>query len=72
MSYKTLDETTVGQVINLISNDVNRFDLTLPNLHYLWIGPLQTIVATYFLWHKIGVASFIGIATFLFFIPLQG
>ncbi|XP_060872043.1 LOW QUALITY PROTEIN: ATP-binding cassette sub-family C member 4-like [Metopolophium dirhodum] len=72
LSTKALDETTVGQMINLISNDVNQFDLALPKLHYLWIGPLQTIVVTYLLWQEIGVSSLIGIATFFFFIPLQG
>ncbi|CAI6363623.1 unnamed protein product [Macrosiphum euphorbiae] len=72
LSTKALDETTVGQMINLISNDVNQFDLALPKLHYLWIGPLQTIVLTYLMWQEIGVSSLIGIATFFFFIPLQG
>eukprot|EP00102_Acyrthosiphon_pisum_P020913 XP_016658123.1 PREDICTED: multidrug resistance-associated protein 4 isoform X2 [Acyrthosiphon pisum] len=72
LSTKALDETTIGQMINLISNDVNQFDRALPKLHYLWIGPLQTIVVTYLLWQEIGVSSLIGIATFFFFIPLQG
>ncbi|XP_060872041.1 ATP-binding cassette subfamily C member 4-like isoform X2 [Metopolophium dirhodum] len=72
LSNKALDETTVGQMINLVSNDVNHFDITLNKLHYLWIGPLQTIVVTYLLWQEIGMSSLVGIATFLFFIPLQG
>jgi len=59
-------------MINLISNDVNQFDMVLPKVHYLWIGPLQTIVVTYLLWQEIGVSSLIGIATLFFFIPLQG
>jgi len=59
-------------VINLITNDINRFDTALHMIHFLWIGPLQTIVATYFLWREIGMSSLIGIATFFFFIPLQG
>jgi len=59
-------------MINLISNDVNNIDNALQKLHYLWIGPLQTIVVTYLLWQEIGVSSLVGIATFIFFIPLQG
>ncbi|XP_060872047.1 probable multidrug resistance-associated protein lethal(2)03659 isoform X2 [Metopolophium dirhodum] len=72
LTTNTLNETNVGQILNLISNDVNQFDMVLPKLHYLWIGPLQTIVVTYLLWQEIGVSSLIGIATLFFFIPLQG
>lgn len=57
---------------NLLSNDVNRFDLALSTFHYLWIGPLQMIIVTYFLWNQIGYSSIFGVATYLFFIPLQG
>lgn len=67
-----LRDTTTGQMINLLSNDVNRFDVALTYLNYLWIGPLQTLVVTFFLWHEIGVSSLLGIATLLIFIPLQG
>jgi len=59
-------------MITLISNDVNQFDVIYHKLHFLWIGPLQTIVATYLLWQEIGVSSLIGIAFFFVFIPLQG
>ncbi|XP_050060622.1 probable multidrug resistance-associated protein lethal(2)03659 isoform X2 [Aphis gossypii] len=72
LSNKALGKTTVGQMITLISNDVNQFDVLYHKLHFLWIGPLQTIVATYLLWQEIGVSSLIGIAFFFVFIPLQG
>ncbi|CAH1736107.1 unnamed protein product [Aphis gossypii] len=71
LSHKTFGETAVGQVINLISNDVNRLDCAI-NLHYLWIGPLQIIIGIYFLWQDTGVSLLVGVATFIFFIPLQG
>lgn len=58
--------------MNLLSNDVNRFDIAVIFLHYLWIGPLETIVVTYFLWQEVGVSSIFGVAALLMFIPLQG
>jgi len=71
LSQKSLEETTAGKVINLISNDVSRFDIAMNQMHYTWIGPLTTIVVTYFLWQEIGASSLIGVSPFLFFIPLQ-
>ncbi|XP_050058893.1 ATP-binding cassette sub-family C member 4-like isoform X5 [Aphis gossypii] len=71
LSQKSLEEITTGKVINLISNDVSRFDQGMTILHYIWIGPLTTVVVTYFLWQEIGVSSIIGVSAFLFFIPLQ-
>ncbi|XP_025200376.1 probable multidrug resistance-associated protein lethal(2)03659, partial [Melanaphis sacchari] len=72
LSKTSLGETTIGQVVNLLSNDVNRFDIAFLFIHFLWIGPLQTILVTYFLWQELGVSSLIGVAIFLVFTPLQG
>ncbi|XP_050059327.1 ATP-binding cassette sub-family C member 4-like isoform X1 [Aphis gossypii] len=66
-----IGKTTVGQVINLLSNDVSRFDKSATFLHYSWITPLQIIVVTYFLWQEIGVSSLLIIAILCFNIPMQ-
>lgn len=67
-----LGETAAGQVVNLMSNDVNRFDAAVVFIHYLWIGPLETCVMTYFMWNEVGLSAVIGVASLLLFIPLQG
>lgn len=72
LSNISIGKTTVGQVINLLSNDVNRFDRAATFLHYLWIGPLQSIVVTYFLWQEIGVSSLLSIIIMILIIPFQG
>lgn len=72
LSKTSLGETTVGQIMNLLSNDVNRFDVALRFIQFIWIGPLATIVVTYFLWQEIGVSSLVGIFVILAVIPLQG
>lgn len=73
MTRTALGETTIGQAVNLLSNDVNRFDVSIIFLHYLWLGPLETIIITYVMYHliEVGVSSIIGVASLLMFIPLQ-
>jgi len=72
LSHKAIGNTTVGQVINLLSNDVSRFDTSATFLHYIWIGPLQMIVVTYFLWLELGISSLLAIVLLCFVILFQG
>ncbi|KAH8278915.1 hypothetical protein KR018_011001 [Drosophila ironensis] len=71
LSRTALGDTTVGQVVNLLSNDVGRFDTVLINVHYLWIAPLELILVTYLMYLEIGVSSVIGVAVMLLFLPFQ-
>ncbi|XP_046668372.1 probable multidrug resistance-associated protein lethal(2)03659 isoform X3 [Homalodisca vitripennis] len=71
LSKTALGDATIGQVVNLISNDVARFDSSVLFFPYLVIGPLQTMAVTYFLWSQIGIASVFGVAALLAFIPIQ-
>ncbi|XP_076757725.1 putative multidrug resistance-associated protein lethal(2)03659 isoform X1 [Xylocopa sonorina] len=72
LSRTALGETTIGQAVNLLSNDVNRFDVAIIHLHYLWIGPLETFIITYFMYQEVEVSALFGVAILLLFIPLQG
>jgi ATP-binding cassette, subfamily C (CFTR/MRP), member 4 len=67
-----MSQTTAGQVVNLISNDVNRFDNAPIFFHYLWIGPLQTLLCAALMYQTMGWSVFVGIAILLLTIPLQG
>lgn len=71
LSQNALGDTTAGQVVNLISNDVGRLDLATIFIHYLWLGPLQTVVITYLMYMQIGVSAIFGVAFMLLFLPLQ-
>ncbi|KAF7992271.1 hypothetical protein HCN44_001596 [Aphidius gifuensis] len=72
LSRTALGEQSIGQAVNLLSNDVSRFDNGVIFLHYLWIGPLQTMIVTYFMFREVGWSAIIGIGALLMFIPLQG
>lgn len=71
LSNTALGQTTIGQVVNLLSNDVNRFDVSLIFGHQLWVAPLETIVVSYLLYLEIGESAFLGIVLLLVFIPMQ-
>ncbi|XP_033637557.1 multidrug resistance-associated protein 4-like [Asterias rubens] len=71
LSHLALGETTIGQLVNILSNDVNRFDLAFNFLHYLWIGPIQLAVVTVLMWWQIGPSCLAGLSILLLLSPLQ-
>ncbi|CAG5933712.1 unnamed protein product [Menidia menidia] len=71
LSTESMGRTTTGQIVNLLSNDVNRFDEITLNLHYLWVGPLQAAVIIVFLWQEIGSTCLAGVAAIALMMPLQ-
>jgi hypothetical protein len=72
LSQSSLGQTTIGQMVNLLSNDVNRFDQSTIFLHYLWVGPIQTAIVTVILWTYYGPACLAGLAVLVLFVPFQG
>ncbi|KAH8281374.1 hypothetical protein KR054_000151, partial [Drosophila jambulina] len=71
LSRTALGAATSGHVVNLISNDVSRMDNNVHLAHFLWIGPLQTVLVTYLMYLQIGISAIFGVAFVLLFIPLQ-
>uniref|UniRef100_A0A182NN20 Uncharacterized protein n=1 Tax=Anopheles dirus TaxID=7168 RepID=A0A182NN20_9DIPT len=60
-----------GKIINLLSNDVGKFDIALCFVHDLWKGPMEAILLGYFIYCQIGLSGLLGMAFLLSFIPLQ-
>uniref|UniRef100_A0A4W2HQ67 Multidrug resistance-associated protein 4 n=1 Tax=Bos indicus x Bos taurus TaxID=30522 RepID=A0A4W2HQ67_BOBOX len=71
LSSSAMGKTTTGQIVNLLSNDVNRFDQVTMFLHYLWVGPLQAIAVTALLWMEIGMSCLAGMAVLIILLLLQ-
>ncbi|XP_043656318.1 probable multidrug resistance-associated protein lethal(2)03659 isoform X2 [Drosophila teissieri] len=71
LSRTALGDTTIGQVVNLISNDVGRLDVSVIHMNYLWLGPVEIGIITYLMYREIGISAFFGVAVMLLFIPLQ-
>lgn len=73
LSRSALNQTQIGQVVNLLSNDVSRFDLTPVYLHYIWIMPIQAFVSAFFMYESVGYSVLAGLFVItLQAVPLQG
>lgn len=71
LSQTALGETAPGKVVNLVANDVNRFDIVSIFIHYMWSAPLTTLIIAYFLYNEAGYAGLIGIAAVFVVVPIQ-
>uniref|UniRef100_A0A3Q4AMX3 Cystic fibrosis transmembrane conductance regulator n=1 Tax=Mola mola TaxID=94237 RepID=A0A3Q4AMX3_MOLML len=71
LSSSAMGKTTTGQIVNLLSNDVNKFDEVTIFLHYLWVGPLQAAAVVGLLWVEIGPSCLAGMGVLMFLMPTQ-
>ncbi|KAJ3652232.1 hypothetical protein Zmor_018213 [Zophobas morio] len=71
MKKSAMEKITLGQLINILSNDVNRFDQAAPNLHFIWIAVVELIVGIYYLDATLGHAALGGIAIICLCLALQ-
>ncbi|KAJ8684192.1 hypothetical protein QAD02_019984, partial [Eretmocerus hayati] len=72
LSTSSLRHASGGLIMNLLSNDVVRFESVFLFLHYIWILPLQATLVVCLNWKSLGIASLAGvIAIALQTIPVQ-
>ncbi|CAG2102867.1 unnamed protein product [Medioppia subpectinata] len=71
LNQLSLGKTTVGQMINLMSNDVNRFDQFAKFCNYLIIAPIQSGIIIYIMYNYMGWASFVPVALLVLLIVFQ-
>ncbi|XP_014467770.1 PREDICTED: multidrug resistance-associated protein 4-like [Dinoponera quadriceps] len=71
LSKTALGETAPGKIVNLVANDVNRFDLVSIFIHHMWSAPLSALVVAYILYTEVGYAGLIGIAAIFVVVPIQ-
>ncbi|XP_054155290.1 ATP-binding cassette subfamily C member 4-like [Oppia nitens] len=72
LSQASLGKTTIGQIVNMMSNDVNRFDEFSTFICYIILAPIQTIIIVYIAWTHLGWSTLVGVAILILFIPFQG
>ena len=61
MSSKALSQATTGKLVNLVSNDTERFDQTVSFFPFLIIGPIKTAVISYLIYEQMGWSGLVGV-----------
>ena len=71
LSHKSRRTYTVGDIVNLMSVDVQRLMDVTYYLHMLWSSPLQILLALGFLYQTMGPSIFAGFGLMVLLIPLN-
>ncbi|XP_014221942.1 multidrug resistance-associated protein 4-like [Trichogramma pretiosum] len=72
LSSESASQAGGGTVINLLTNDVVRFEQMFVFLHYFWLMPLQGLTVCYYLWTEIGTPALPGVLFMVFqTVPFQ-
>ncbi|XP_046325609.2 multidrug resistance-associated protein 1-like [Haliotis rufescens] len=71
MNSQAKKDSTVGEIVNLMSVDANNINILITYLFSLWSSPLQIILALYFLYQTVGNAMFAGLAILLIMMPFN-
>ncbi|KAJ8954548.1 hypothetical protein NQ318_000782 [Aromia moschata] len=71
LSNSALAETTIGQMVNLLSNDVARFENVIIYFNYLWFAPIEALIFMSVLHNYVGYTGLIGICFLILFSPIQ-
>lgn len=70
LNREALTKSTIGQMINLMSNDVSRFSYLCLHLHQAFIAPIQTVVVLYLLFATVNPSAMVGVALIIAFVPV--
>nr|KAF6337903.1 CF transmembrane conductance regulator [Pipistrellus kuhlii] len=65
LSSRVLDKISIGQLVSLLSNNLNKFDEGLALAHFVWIAPLQVALLMGLLWDLLQASAFCGLAVLI-------
>ncbi|KAK5854000.1 hypothetical protein PBY51_015104 [Eleginops maclovinus] len=72
VSNDTRKESTVGETVNLMSADAQRFNDVTNFIHLLWSCPIQILLSIFFLWIELGPSVLAGLAVMVLMGPING
>lgn len=72
LSNETKQASTTGDIVNLMSVDVQRLQDLTQNLQIIWSGPFQIILCLVSLYNLLGNSMWAGVCIMIIMIPLNG
>ncbi|NXU19535.1 MRP6 protein, partial [Pardalotus punctatus] len=71
MSNASRKAATIGEIVNLVSVDVQKLMDLIIYFNGTWLAPIRIIICFVFLWQLLGPSALTAIAVFLFLLPLN-
>eukprot|EP00456_Euglypha_rotunda_P057239 TRINITY_DN47262_c0_g1_i1.p1 TRINITY_DN47262_c0_g1~~TRINITY_DN47262_c0_g1_i1.p1 ORF type:complete len:171 (+),score=16.00 TRINITY_DN47262_c0_g1_i1:255-767(+) len=71
LSNSAFATTTVGQIINLVTSDCERFLKFGYYFFYIFAAPIELAITLYILWGKLGFSCLLGLALVCVMVPFQ-
>ncbi|XP_008835436.1 cystic fibrosis transmembrane conductance regulator, partial [Nannospalax galili] len=71
LSSRVLDKISIGQLVSLLSNNLNKFDEGLALAHFVWIAPLQVALLMGLLWDLLQFSAFCGLGLLIILVFFQ-
>ncbi|XP_059143447.1 multidrug resistance-associated protein 1-like isoform X2 [Physella acuta] len=71
ISNEAKKESTVGEIVNLMSVDCQRIQDATGYIYMLWSMPLMIVLALYMLWGTLGPSSMAGLGVLLLLMPIN-
>lgn len=72
LSNETRTESNTGDIVNLMSVDVQRLQDLVQNLQIIWLGPFQIVLCLVSLHNLLGYSMWAGVVIMIIMIPLNG
>ncbi|ALC45339.1 CG11897 [Drosophila busckii] len=60
LSKSSTNDGLQARAINILSNDLGRFEHVSSFVPYLWTGPIEALLAVWLMYQQIGIAAIIG------------
>ncbi|XP_034942472.1 multidrug resistance-associated protein 4-like isoform X2 [Chelonus insularis] len=71
LSTTSFGDTAPGKVVNLIANDVSRFDTVTSIMNHMWSAPISALIVGYILYSEVGCVGVLGVAVVFFVVSIQ-